>query len=145
MVLVHALRRATMLKLLPVTLALAYLFSHDRPDQWNTYWLAASAHVTAAVVFLGPLAAGAAAWDARRFQRLGMEDLGATSSRPVVVRTVVDVVPTLVWAAVPYGVVLALQWWQMLPEAGGGPSLQVLGLGFALISVDALIGAVAGS
>lgn len=139
------LRRAAMLRLLPLTTAIAFLFAQDRPEAWSDYWVASSGHVAESVIFLGPLVAGAAAWDAKRFQRAGSVELVEVAARSTTTATVAEAAAQLAWALPPYLVVLAAQWVQMQPVAVGGPDLPVLGVGFGLVAVLALFGSVAGS
>lgn len=145
MILALALRRASMLRLVPLTLVMAVLYAHDRPTEWNDFWFASSAHVTGSAVFLGPLAAGAAAWDAARFRRAGTAEVLAVGARTEVTRYSADISATVLWTAPPYLVVLIEQWRQMEPVAVGWPVGRLLAFGFLVITVHAGLGYLLGS
>lgn len=76
----HFKKSAAAKWLVPVCL-LAWLYSTDRTSKWNHYALAMSAHSNQAFIFLGPVVAGTAAWDASRFRRSGLQDLVKSSVR----------------------------------------------------------------
>lgn len=84
------------------------LVMSDQGDLWDAQWTLLAAFQRIMLVILWPLALGAGAWQARRDRRSKMEELTATTPRPVWRRALPTSVAMAIWLVVGYLVTFAV-------------------------------------
>ena len=137
-------RRTIAWWLLPLMVALPYLFTRDNP-LFAWFWSDSSVLVRDAIVFSGPFSAGAAAWMAGRERRRGTEELVATTPRPAWSRQLTLWAATTAWGLLAYllfgAYVVAAT---ARHDAWGTPILWPMAIGMLAIPAHAALGAALG-
>ncbi|WP_327389255.1 hypothetical protein OG728_00455 [Streptomyces microflavus] len=116
---------------------LGWLFT--QAGDWAQVWLRAAAAVQATVVFLGPMAAAAAAVAAGRVHRNTAAALTDRAARPLWVQSAIQLAATALYTVVPYFVVtlvaLARPLTASITPGGPWPSYILLGMIAMLVCV----------
>lgn len=138
-------RRSTAIWFVPIVLAITWYATRE-PDAYQmTLWSKTSAQVGQALIALGPLIGGLAAWIAGRERRRGIEDLLATTPRSPVTRDLLGYASTATWGIFAYLFAVAAVFAITARTATWGtPDLLPVAIGMATIALSVAFGYAAG-
>ncbi len=139
-------RRSTGLLLFPVLVPAAWWIAYQDMPAGIALWEAASEALRPALGYLGPLAAGLAAWVAGRERWRWIDELLATTPRPARVRDLAAWAGVTLWVVLSYTVaaagVLALTAYR---ATWGSPDLPTLAIGLLALLAYSAVGYAYGS
>lgn len=133
-------RRSLGFCLLPLLVGVAWYTSRERTDDGVAVWVEDSRRIGFALVLLGPLLGGLAAWEAGREERSRLGELGTTVSRPPIWRDLCRWAAITGWGVLAYLIAGSYIFLLALRDATwGGPLLLPILVGFVgLIAYSAV-------
>ncbi len=138
-------RRNLGLLLFPLVAALVVYTAFETLPKGIWLWSATSSSLQGALILVGPLAAGVAAWVASRDKRRGTEELIALSPRPMFQRDLMLWAATTAWLCLAYTLAAAvLLFLNYLGATWGSPVWWPVLLGLCGIVLDSSLGYAAG-
>jgi hypothetical protein len=138
-------RRSTAIWFVPVALAITWYIGRQSHANEVTLWSKTSAQAGQALIVLGPLISGLAAWIASRDRRRGIEDLLETTPKSQACRHLLGFWSTVGWGLLAYvAAVSAVFAMTYRAATWGSPDLLPVAIAMATITLAAAVGYAAG-